>query len=79
MFAKGLFSASAEYSGYIQSTSDHTWSEKTKVTHTISVEKGQSVVTWQYRFKLSQFGDSYTYYGSIVEDNNDPNSPPKAL
>ena len=75
--AKGLFSASAEYSGFVEKSSAQTWSSKITVKRTISIKKGQTVATWQYDFGLSQYGDGYTYFSNIVVDTDDPDKPPQ--
>ena len=49
---KNCFLQVLQYSGYVQRTSDLTWSEKTKVTRT-----GQSVVTLQYRLMVAGYSN----------------------
>ena len=75
--SKGLFSASAEYSGFVQKSNAQTWSSKTTVKRTISIKKGQTVATWQYNFGLSQYGDECKYLSNIIVDTDDPKEPPQ--
>ena len=74
--AKDLFSARAEYRYYVSQSSSQTWLPKITTKHTIHVKKGETVATWQYDFVLSQYGDAYTYYSSIIVDTDDPYNPP---
>ena len=71
--AKGFFSSSQEYSGYVKNTSSETWSEEKEETYKITVTKGQSVFVWQYVFGLSQYGDEVKFQSTIIgnTDNRD--------
>jgi len=69
-FAKGLFSANAEYSGYVENSSSRTWSEEREQSFEINVSTGQSVWIWQYVFKILQYGDEISFGSSIVGDTD---------
>ena len=69
-YAKGVFSASAEYSGFVEISSSQTWSEEREETFEISVSAGQSVWVWQYVFGMSQYGDEIHFGSSITGDTD---------
>ena len=75
--AKGIFSASAEYSGYVENTSSETWSEEKEESYEISVTKGKSVWVWQYVFGLSQYGDEMLFQSNIIGDTNSQDKKPQ--
>ena len=68
--AKGLFSASAEYSGFVEKSSSTTWDEGKEQTYTINVTKGHSVWVWQYVFGMSQYDDEIHFQSTIVGDTD---------
>ena len=74
--AKGYFEASAEYSGYVGSTSSETWSEEKEEKYTITVTKAQSVYVWQYVFGLSQYDDTMYFRSTIIGDTNSKDIKP---
>ena len=67
---KQVFSASAEFSGFVQVANSDTWTEQKEQTHEITVEKGKTVVVWQYTFYMEQYGDEWSFHSSIVGDTN---------
>ena len=75
--AQELFSASARYSEFEEQANEQTWNAKVTMKRTIHISAGQTVATWQYEFGLSQYGDRYTYFSSIVQETDDPFYPPE--
>ena len=74
--AYGYFSASAEYSGYVEKTTSETWSEEKEETTTISVKKGQSVFVWQYVFGMAQYGEELHFNSTIIGDTDSQSKKP---
>ena len=74
--AKALFTAKAEYSGYVENTSSETWSEEKEETYTVGVRSGQSVFVWQYVFSLSQYGDEINFQSTIIGDTDSQDKKP---
>ena len=72
-----MFSASAEYSGFARNTTEETWSEEKTVERNITVKPGQSVVTWQFVFGATQYGDSLQFKSNILTDTDDMENRPK--
>ena len=72
----GWFSASAEYSGLVEKTSESTWSEEKTVERSIRVIPGQSVVTWQWVFIASQYEESLEFESNIIIDTESLEEPP---
>ena len=68
--AKDIFSASAEYSGYVQISSEKTWSTEYEEITMIEVEEGETVVVWQYVFGMQQYGEEYSFQSSIIGHTN---------
>ena len=75
--AKSDFEASAEFRKYVERTDSTTWSAVKTETFYKGINFGQSIVTWQYHFIWSRFGDTYTFHANIYGDTNDPNTPPE--
>lgn len=63
-----FFSASAEYSGFVEKTSENTWSSEYEETATIEVEAGKSIVVWQFVFGMQQYGEDHSFQSSIIGD-----------
>ena len=74
--AKDLFSASAEYSGFVQKSSSTTWKEEMQQKYTINVKKGQSVWVWQYVFGISQYDDEIRFQSTIIGDTDSQDKKP---
>ena len=75
--AKGMFSANAEYAGYVEISSNKTWSEETEQITTISVSKGKSVWIWQYVFSMSQYNERIDYQSNIMGDTDSEDKKPE--
>ena len=67
--AKSIFSASVEYSGYVEISSEKTWSTEYEEITTIEVQ-GETVVVWQFVFGIKQYGDEYSFQSSIIGQTN---------
>lgn len=67
---KEIFSASAEYSGFVERTSSNTWTEEREESHTINVSEGETIVVWQYLFTMEQYGDEWSFQSTIIGDTN---------
>ena len=70
------FSASAEYSGFVEKSSSSTWSSEYEETTTIKVEAGKTVVVWQFVFGAEQYGDEYSFQSSIIGDTDSLDQQP---
>ena len=70
------FSASAQFSGFVENTSSETWSEEKEQTYTVNVKKGTSVWVWQYIFGMSQYGDEINFQSSIIGDTDSQDKKP---
>ena len=68
--AKGIFSASAEYSGFVEKTNESTWSSEREETSTIDVTAGKTVVVWQFVFGMKQYDEEYSFQSSILADTD---------
>jgi len=68
--AKGIFSASAEYSGYVEKSSEKTRSQEYEETTTIQVTAGKTVVVWQYVFGMQQYDGVYSFQSDIIGDTD---------
>ena len=77
--AKDLFSASAEYSGYVERTDSETWTDEIEVMNEITVTPGKSVVTWQYTFGIEQYGEGFQFQSNILADTESEDVVPKLL
>ena len=75
--AKGIFSASATYSGFVERSDSQTWTEEKEITNQITVVPGKSVVTWQYIFCIEQYGDEYQFLSNVQADTNSRDVVPK--
>ena len=75
--AKSIFSASAEYSHYVEKSSKKTWSQEYEETTTIVVETGQTVVVWQFVFGMHQYNEIYSFQSSIIGDTNSLDHTPR--
>ena len=75
-FARELFSTNATYSGYVEISSEKTWSTEYEEMTTIKVEKGATVVLWQYVFGMQQYGEEYSFQSSIIGNTNSLNKKP---
>ena len=73
-----LCNASAECSAYVEKSDKNTWSEEMEVRRDIHVEKGETVVIWQYVFTVERLGEKFSFNSSIIGDTNSLDSPPKA-
>lgn len=71
------FSASAEYSGFVEKTSESTWSSEYEESTTIEVEKGKTVVMWQYVFGMQQYDEELTFQSSIIGNTDSLDEEPK--
>ena len=71
-----FFSAKAEYSGFVESSSSETWNEEREKTRTISVTKGQSVCVWQYVFGMAQYGEEMHFHSTILGDTDSTEKKP---
>ena len=67
---EGIFSANAEYSGYVENAQATTWMEEREEIHTFNVIKGETVVVWQYVFAMERFGDEWSFKSTIIGDTN---------
>ena len=65
-----MFSANAEYSGFVNKTTSSTWSEEKEESHSISVTEGETVAVWQYVFTIEQYGDEWSFQSTIIGDTN---------
>ena len=74
--AKGLFSASTKYSGFVENSGSTTWDEGKEQTYTISVTKGHSVWVWQYVFGMSRYDDEIHFQSIIVGDTDSKDKKP---
>ena len=74
--AKGFFSASGEYSGFVQKSSSTTWNEEREQKYTINVKKGQSVWVWQYVFGISQYDDEMCFQSTVIGDTDSQDKKP---
>lgn len=68
--AKGIFAAGAEYSGYVEKSSEKTWSQEYEETTTIEVTAGKTVVVWQYVFGMQQYDEAYSFQSDIIGDTD---------
>ena len=68
--ARAIFSASAIYSGYVEKSSEKTWSTEYEEITTIEVGKGETVVVWQYVFGMQQCGEEYSFQSNIIGHTN---------
>lgn len=68
--AIAYFSASAEYSGYVEKSNSSTWSSEYEETTTIKVTAGKTVVVWQYVFGIEQYDEEYSFQSSIIGDTD---------
>lgn len=68
--AKSIFSASAEYSGFVEKSSEQTWSSEYEETTTIDVKAGKTVVVWQFVFGMKQYDEEYSFQSSIIGDSD---------
>ena len=75
-FAKSIFSASAEYSGYVEKTSDKTWEEEYEETTTVQVQAGKTIVVWQYVFGMQQYGEEYSFLSTVIGDSHSLDQTP---
>ena len=73
---KGLFSASAEYSGFVSRTSEESWSTMSTISRVIEVPAGDTVATWQFIYRMSQFNEVLTFHSNIIGDTNSIYTPP---
>ena len=71
------YKASSEYSGYVEKSDKSTWSEEKEVTRGIQVEKGETVVIWQFVFTVEQLGEKCSFNSSIIGDTNSLDFHPK--
>lgn len=69
------FSASGDYSGYVEKTSQDTFYEEKTVERSIIVKPGQSVVTWQWALGAVQNGDILHFKSNILTDTNSLEEP----
>ena len=74
--AKEVFSANAAYSGYVQISSAKTWSMEYEEITNVKVQKGETVVVWQYVFGMQQYGEEYSFQSSIIGYTNSLNEKP---
>ncbi len=74
--SKKWFQASAEYSGYVEKSSEETWEESKTVEYSIKVEPGKSVVTWQWLFSSEQYEEGLTFSSTIIRDTDSLDTPP---
>ena len=74
--SKGMFSASATYSGFVELSGSETWSEAKEITSQIEVIPGETVVTWQYMFGMEQFGNEIKFLSNILADTNSKDVKP---
>ena len=75
-FAREVFSANAAYSGFVEISSAKTWSMEYEEITTIKVQRGQTVVVWQYVFGMQQYGEEYSFQSSIIGYTNSLNEKP---
>ena len=68
--AYGAFKASAEYSGFVEKSSENTWSSEYEETATIEVTAGKTVVVWQFVFGMQQYDEEYSFQSSIIGDTD---------
>ena len=72
-----MFKATAEYFGFVEKSDSNTWGEEKDETKEITVEKGKTVVVWQYVFKAEQLGDECSYFSTIIGDTHSLDIEPK--
>lgn len=75
-FAKGLFSAEAEFSRAASKSSSETWSEQTEKSQTITVTPGQSVFMWQYMFFIQQNYEEMSFLSNMIGDTHSIDETP---
>ena len=75
-FAKGLFSAGAEYSGFVERSRDDTWSTEHTEEVSIHVTAGETVVVWQYVYTMEQYNEMLTFRSNILGDTDSMNVKP---
>lgn len=75
-YAKGAFSASATYSGFVERTTADTWSTSHTITNQVTVSAGTSVVIWQYIYTMDQADEQLTFRSNIFGDTNSINVKP---
>ena len=75
--AYSYFSARAEFSGYVESSSSETWNTEIEVTTTNTVKEWHgSVFVWQYVFSMSQYGEELNFRSTIIGDSDSENKKP---
>ncbi|XP_072014541.1 uncharacterized protein [Amphiura filiformis] len=76
MFEIFKASASQSFQHMSEQASSATWSEETTKTRTIKVKPGQTVVTWQYVFDVSQNESSRFFRSNLLADTESDQVPP---
>lgn len=75
--AKGLFTARAEFSGFLEASTSQTWDEEYEVTTTYTIKAGQpSVFVWQYVFNMAQYGEELSFQSTIIGNSHSRNKKP---
>ena len=74
--AKGFFSGSSSYSGFVEHSKSETWEEEREETFTFSVKKGQLVWVWQYVFGVAQYDDEMSFHSTIIGDTDSADKKP---
>ncbi|XP_052093372.1 galactose-binding lectin-like [Mytilus californianus] len=72
----GSASASASLSSMFERSSASTWSEETTVKREITVNPGESVVTWQFVFTCEQLNHRAKFYSNLLADTRSPTDVP---
>jgi hypothetical protein len=57
-----------EYYSYAKVAGSSTWSEEREETSQIHVEKGDSVVVWQYVLSASQCDEEWSFRSNLIAD-----------
>ncbi len=73
----GWFSASAEYSGYVENSAERTWSEEKTEERSIDVKPGLTAVTWQWVFGATQCNEFLQFKSDIIRDTDNLEVPPE--
>ena len=75
-YAKELFSASPEYSQFVERSNKNTWLTEQVIDVEVQVEAGKSFVVWQYVFIMTQFKEELTFMSDIYGHTNSENVEP---
>jgi hypothetical protein len=74
---KAIFSATVTTSTTFESTSSETWSQEHTISDTFRVEKGDSVVVWQYVYNAQYAGQTVNFRSDIFYHTNSLSEVPQ--